>query len=162
MTAGKYQKARLPERKVCWRRAFFCAFPDSLLYNNRMASPVISLSPEKLVQYRQAAVSRLDARASRIKPRTTQAWQLARRAARLLRAQFHATRVVVFGSLVHEKRFHEWSDIDLAAWGISSKDTFRAIGAVMDLDPGFEVNLVDVNACQPSLLAAIEREGKDL
>lgn len=79
-----------------------------------------------------------------------------------MRERFHATRVVAFGSLVHEHRFHEWSDIDLAAWGIPPEETFRAIGAVMDLDSTFEVNLADVNTCQPSLLAVIEREGMDL
>jgi len=127
-----------------------------------MATPVLEILPEKLVQYRRSAASLQNARAARVKPRAIQAWNIARQAARLLRERFHATRVVVFGSLLHEKRFHEWSDIDLAAWGIPAEQTFRAIGAVMDLDRTFEVNLVDVNACPPSLLASIEQEGKDL
>ncbi|MEW5942108.1 MAG: nucleotidyltransferase domain-containing protein [Chloroflexota bacterium] len=127
-----------------------------------MATPILELPPEKLVQYRRAAASRQSARADRIKPRAAQAWKIARQAARLLQEQFHATRVVVFGSLLHEQRFHEWSDIDLAAWGIPAEQTFRAIGAVMDLDRTFEVNLVDVNTCPPSLLVSIEQEGKDL
>lgn len=114
------------------------------------------------MQYRRTALMRQGARADKIKPRLAQAWKIARRAARLLREQFHATRVVAFGSLLHEKRFHEWSDIDLAAWGLSPEQTFRAIGAVMDLDRTFEINLVDVNACSASLLASIEREGEDL
>lgn len=127
-----------------------------------MATPLLDLSPEKLVQYRRSAADRQTARADRIKPRATQAWEIARRAARLLREQFHATRVVAFGSLLHEQRFHEWSDIDIAAWGIPAEQTFRAIGAVMDLDPSFEINLVDVNACSPSLLTSIEQDSKDL
>ena len=127
-----------------------------------MVAPVLELSPEKLVQYRRVATNRQNARADRIKPRARQAWNIARQAARLLRERFHATRVVVFGSLAHEKRFHEWSDIDLAAWGIPADQTFRAIGAVMDLDRTIEVNLVDVNVCPPSLLASIEQDGKDL
>jgi len=133
-----------------------------MLYNNHMAIPDLDVSPEKLVQYRRAAMRRQNARADRIKPHMAQGWKIARQAARMLRAQYHATRVVAFGSLVHEVRFHEWSDIDIAAWGISPELTFRAIGAVMDLDPSFEINLVDVNACPPSLLASIEQEGKDL
>ncbi len=80
----------------------------------------------------------------------------------MLREQYHAARVVVFGSLVHENRFHEWSDVDIAAWGIPPELTFRAMGAVMDLDPTFEINLVDVNTCSSSLLASIEQEGKEL
>jgi predicted nucleotidyltransferase len=127
-----------------------------------MATPLLDLSPEKLVQYRRSATDRQTAHADRIKPRAAQAWKIARRAARLLREQFHATRVVAFGSLLHEQRFHEWSDIDIAAWGIPADQTFRAIGAVMDLDQTFEINLVDVNACSLSLLASIEQEGKEL
>ena len=52
-----------------------------------------------------------------------------------------------------------WSDVDIAAWGIQPRDTFRAIGMVMDLDAEIELNLVDVGACSASLLATIEREG---
>ncbi|MEO7841038.1 MAG: hypothetical protein ABIU06_16985 [Anaerolineales bacterium] len=52
--------------------------------------------------------------------------------------------------------------MDVAAWGIPPELTFRAIGAVMDLDSSFEVNLVDVNTCSPSLLKVIEHQGVDL
>jgi len=77
----------------------------------------------------------------------------------LLKEQFDATRVVVFGSLVHEGCFTRWSDVDIAAWGISSEDTFKAIGAVMDMDTDIEVNLVDIESCHSSLLEVITKEG---
>lgn len=83
-------------------------------------------------------------------------------AARVLREQYNANRVVVFGSLLHESRFTPWSDVDIAAWGIPPEQTFRAIGAIMDLDSSLEVNLVDVNTCTPSLLEAIEQESVEL
>ncbi len=70
-----------------------------------------------------------------------------RAAAQLLKQKYGATRVVVFGSLVHEGRFTRWSDVDVAAWGLGMHDTFRAIGDVMDLSSEIEVNLVDVNTC---------------
>lgn len=101
-------------------------------------------------------------RASRVKPRMEKGWQLARKAARILREQYHAKRVAVFGSLLYETRFTPWSDVDIAAWGIPPEQTFRAIGAVMDLDSSLEINLVDVNTCTPSLLKAIEQEAVDL
>lgn len=91
-----------------------------------------------------------------------QAWELARKAAKVLRGQYHAKRVVVFGSLLSESRFTAWSDVDIAAWGIPADQTFRAIGTVMDLDSSFEINLVDVNTCTPSLLQVIEQEGVDV
>jgi uncharacterized protein len=67
-----------------------------------------------------------------------------------------------FGSLLHEVRFTPWSDIDIAAWGIPADQTFRAIGAVLDLDSSFAINLVDVNTCSPTLLKAIEKEAVEL
>lgn len=133
-----------------------------MLYNNHMATPVVELSPEQLDQYRRSAAQRQEMRVARVKPRREKAWKLARRAAQVLREQYHATRVAVFGSLLHESRFTEWSDVDVAAWGLAPDQTFRAIGTVMDLDPSFEINLVDVNTCTPSLLKAIEAEAVDL
>ncbi len=127
-----------------------------------MTIPNFDLSSEKLAQYRRTAIRRQSARVSKMKARMAQAWKLARKAAKVLRQQYHAERVVVFGSLLHETRFTEWSDVDIAAWGIPADQTFRAIGTVMDLDPSFEINLVDVNTCPPSLLQAIEQEGVDL
>src|SRR5688572_1081077 len=98
-----------------------------------MAASVLDLSPDKLEQYRQSAMRRQKARLSKTKPRMEKGWKLARKAAQILREQYHAKRVVVFGSLLHESRFTQWSDVDIAAWGIPSDQTFRAIGAVMDL-----------------------------
>jgi predicted nucleotidyltransferase len=129
---------------------------------NFVSSVFSNLSPEKLAQYRASAEARQRSRIDKIKPRVVRGWEVARRAARLLREQFHVTRVVVFGSLVHEISFHEWSDIDLAVWGLSPEQTFRAMGAVMELDATFEINLVDVNVCPASLLEVIEREGQDI
>ena len=64
--------------------------------------------------------------------------------------------------MLHEARFTEWSDVDIAAWGIAPDQTFRAIGTVMDLDASIEINLVDVNTCTTSLRESIEAEAVDL
>ncbi|CEO90248.1 hypothetical protein SSCH_780005 [Syntrophaceticus schinkii] len=42
-----------------------------------------------------------------------------------------------FGSAIYIQ-----SDVDIAAWGIDSEDTFRAIGAVMALGKDIEFKLV--------------------
>ncbi|MGC1374960.1 MAG: nucleotidyltransferase domain-containing protein [Anaerolineales bacterium] len=122
----------------------------------------MNISPDQLEQYRQTARERQNARVSAAQARMDKAWTLARQAAKLLREQYQAQRVVVFGSLLHETRFTQWSDVDIAAWGIPFDQTFRAIGAVMDLDSSVAVNLVDVDTCVLSLLEAIEREAVDL
>jgi hypothetical protein len=67
--------------------------------------------------------------------------------------------MVVFGSLIHADCFTLWSDVDIAAWGIAPHDIFRAIRAVHDLATDIAVNLVDVEACQPTICTLIEQEG---
>lgn len=127
-----------------------------------MAAPILNLSPDKIARYRSTAARRQDARITKIKGRMDKGWKLARKAAKLLKDQYHAKRVVVFGSLLHETCFTQWSDVDIAAWDIPPELTFRAIGSIMDLDSTIEINLVDVNTCPPSLLKTIKKEGVDL
>jgi len=122
----------------------------------------LKLAPEEAATYRAAARRRGEQEQRKLVQREKRAWALARRAATLLREQFGAERVVVFGSLVHQGCFTPWSDVDIAAWGIQPQDTFRAIGLVMDIDAEIDLNLVDVGACSASLLTTIEREGADL
>ena len=121
-----------------------------------------NLTPEKLAVYRATAQRRREQERSELDHRREQAWIAARQAAQLLKTQFQATRIVVFGSLVRESGFTRWSDVDIAAWGIAPEDTFRAIGAVLDMNTEVEVNLVDVNTCRASLLEVIEQDGIDL
>jgi predicted nucleotidyltransferase len=120
------------------------------------------LTLEDVARYRAAARRRYEREQQDLAARETRAWELAQRAASLLRDRFGATRVAVFGSLLHAGCFTPWSDIDIAAWGIRPQDTFRAIGMVMELDGHIETNLVDVKTCSPSLLVVIERDGRDL
>lgn len=122
----------------------------------------IELTSEKIAVYRATAQRYRERERSETERRRERAWRVARRAARLLKDEFKATRVVVFGSLIHGDCFTRWSDVDLAAWDIAPEDTLRAMGAVLDLDNEIEVNLVDVNTCRPSLLAVIERDGVEL
>jgi predicted nucleotidyltransferase len=121
-----------------------------------------NLTPEKLAVYRATAQRRREQEQSELDHRREQAWAAARQAARLLKARFNATRVVVFGSLARESGFTRWSDVDVAAWGIAPEDTFRAIGAILDMDTEIAVNLVDVNTCRTSLLEVIEQDGIDI
>jgi predicted nucleotidyltransferase len=120
------------------------------------------MTEEEMETYRAAARWHQEQELRASVEREKRAWELARRAAALLREQFSATRVVVFGSLVHARCFTPWSDVDVAAWGLCPDDTFRAFGVVMDMDSEIQVNLVDVNTCHSALLNSIEREGVEL
>ena len=92
------------------------------------------------------------------------AWHIARTAARLPREHFGATKVVVFGSLVHRAWFTPWSDVDLAVWGISPEKYFRAIGAVRDFGAefGFKLDVIDPAECAREMLRSIQSEGTEL
>jgi len=122
----------------------------------------LKLTQQEIAGYRAAIQRQARQEQQALARREQRAWKLARRAAELLREKFGATRVVLFGSLLQPGCFTPWSDVDIAAWGLRSQDTFRAMGAVMDLDTDIEVNLVDVQTCSASLLVAIECEGVEL
>jgi predicted nucleotidyltransferase len=123
---------------------------------------VYNIPPEKLAVYRATAQHRREQKDAALDHRRKQAWSAARQAAELLKTKFNANRVVLFGSLARESGFNRWSDVDVAAWGIAPEDTFRAIGAVQDMNAPVEVNLVDVNTCRVSVLKEIERHGIEL
>lgn len=112
--------------------------------------------------YVTTAKRKIDQEQHELMLRKDRAWETARRAAILLKEKFGVSRVVIFGSLVHKGCFTRWSDVDIAAWGISPEDTFRAMSTVMDVAADIEVNLIDVGVCHPALLDVIEREGIEL
>ncbi len=122
----------------------------------------IHIPSEKMKEYKRTALARLRDEREQEEARREQAWRLAQQAAALLRANFDVRRVVAFGSLVHPDRFTRWSDVDLAAWGLTPANWLRATGAVRELSREIELNLVDAATCSPELLAAIEREGVPL
>jgi len=123
-----------------------------------MTAPI---SAEQMQKYKRTARERWQAENQLQAVRRERAWELARRAAALLKSDYGVERVVVFGSLTHPGRFNAWSDVDLAAWGLTNANWLKAMGAVRWLDEQgkIEINLVDVTCCAPELLAAVERDG---
>ena len=120
-----------------------------------MAKTALELIPAEWRAYQPAqcqATQRATARWQR-------AWDIARLAANLLREQFGAQRVVVFGSLTCAAWFTPWSDIDVAAWGIPACDFYRAVAVITGLSPEFQLDLLDPDTCRPTLRQRIEREG---
>lgn len=87
-----------------------------------------------------------------------EAWSSARQVAGILYQQFGARQVVAFGSLLRPGRFDDRSDIDLAVAGIPAAHFFRAWAAAGAGCP-FELDLVDLADCAPTLRVHIEQEG---
>jgi hypothetical protein len=119
-----------------------------------MSQTALDLSPQQWQLYRPGQlVEASDAeQTKRLQRRRQHAWRIARQAAQLLRDQYGAIRVMVFGSLVHD----DWSTI----W---SPDRFySAVAAVSGLSPLLRVELVDPAACRPGLRQTLEDEGVEL
>jgi uncharacterized protein len=129
-----------------------------------MGKTALELSQEeqRAFQPAEAIRQRNKDRQNEIEIRRREAWLLARKAAGLLKSEFGAARVVVFGSLAREDWFTTWSDVDLAAWGISPARYFEAIATLTGLSPIIRIDLVDPESCRPKLRDTIEREGVEL
>jgi predicted nucleotidyltransferase len=129
-----------------------------------MGKTALDLSADERQAYRPAEAIRRRRieRQAETDLRRDKAWQIARKAAELLKSDFGAARVVVFGSLARGNWLTPWSDIDLAAWRIPPAQFFRAVAALIDLEPGMKIDLVDPESCHPGLRETIRREGIEL
>jgi uncharacterized protein len=122
----------------------------------------LAITPEKMAAYRATALRRQQIEESTLAHRKAQALGVARQAAALLKTQFGATAVLLFGSLAHEQWFTASSDIDLAAWHINPADYFRAVAYLQDISPEFSIDLVSLEDCKATLRTTILAEGKPL
>lgn len=121
-----------------------------------------TLTPAEILHFRENLKLRQVSISKQTRLRLDKAHRAAERAAVLLRTEFSAKRVVVFGSLVTPELFHVRSDIDLAVWGIKDSDYFRAVGVLQSLDVEFPIDLIDFETASAGLQKAILSEGVDL
>ena len=94
----------------------------------------------------------------------SRAWAVARSAADLLKKEYCATRVVIFGSLARKGVFTPWSDIDLAVWGIKPEFYLRAAGGAIDmgLEREIKIDIVDAENCSEAFYSEIEEMGIEI
>jgi uncharacterized protein len=120
-----------------------------------MVKTALELSPTEWKQYslpRRSITPEVQAR-------WNEAWQLIPELARMLREEFGATKIKVFGSAVSADYFSEESDIDIAAWGIPIAQYLSAVLAVNEFHDNFKVDLLDPSLCRMVLRQKIEKEG---
>lgn len=120
----------------------------------------MQISPEEMEIYRRSAQERSQKRQKNLNERRQRALALAHQAAQILREEFGATRVVLYGSLLRPELFHLRSDVDLAAWDV--QHYFRAVARLLDLDPEIEINLAPIEDVRPSLRTTIEKDGVEI
>ena len=97
----------------------------------------MDIPPEKMAAYKRTARLRQAQREQEMAERRQRAWQVARQAARMLKEEYGATQVFVFGSLAHGAWFHArlvdslpqvWQQVgqELAAFNTFLSDLSRA------------------------------------
>ena len=132
-----------------------------------MALTALELSSQELKKYHplKTILHRKNAKSNErvaLAKRRRRAVATARKAAELLRSEFCAKKVFVFGSLARHGGFTLWSDIDIAAQGIPSKRFFEAVGIITGLSAEFKIDLVDIESCPITMRKTIQTEGKSL
>jgi uncharacterized protein len=113
---------------------------------------MINVSPDQMQEYIHTAKLRKQQRLAKLDQRRLQGLEIAQTAAKILKTEFMASRVVAFGSLLEV--FHETSDIDLAVWGLPEKSYFKAVARLLSLSD-FDFDLVEVQYASPEILTAI-------
>jgi uncharacterized protein len=109
--------------------------------------------------YLQTYQKRAQERKKFLQKRQAKGYKLACQAAHLLKTEFGADTVFLFGSMLSLDRIHERSDIDLAVTGLNPKDYFRALGKLQGLDRDFPIDLVEVSEAKSHILAEIYDKG---
>ncbi len=127
-----------------------------------MTRTALSLTPKQIEAYRQAALVIKPRQSGEVKARRLRAWRVARKAAKILKAEFGAEKVTVFGSLMHPVLFHSRSDVDLAVWGLVGRAYYRAISVLLDIDPSISIDLIAFEEARPSVREVILKEGREL
>ncbi|MFW6287202.1 MAG: nucleotidyltransferase family protein [bacterium] len=94
-----------------------------------------------------------------INARYQRAWQEAKHAADILKDEFGAEEIWLFGSLTDKNRFYRRSDIDLAEKGIPDHMFYSAVARVTREIKDFKVDLIDIRNCREVLKSAVEKEG---
>ncbi len=120
-------------------------------------TPLDDKTREQIVARVLAAREQRPQRLAQMRERQQLGLEVARKCARILKEDFGATRVVLFGSMLNPERMTWRSDIDLAAWGLPEEDYFRAVGRVLDVDPNFSVDLVEAQHAHLYILEAIQQ-----
>ncbi len=85
--------------------------------------------------------------------------QKAKELADILKTDFGATKVVLFGSMLSASDIHMASDIDLAVWDLPAEKYFAALGRLLTSTRNFDIDLVRIEEAPPSLQSYLLKDG---
>lgn len=98
-------------------------------------------------------------RKTTLERRRQKAFSIAKQIADMLRQDFDATEIYLFGSVLRPDEFHAHSDIDLAVDGVVPARYLSAVAKALIMAEEFSVDLVDISECQPKFEDSILRKG---
>lgn len=116
----------------------------------------MSLSPEQLARYRIGLQQKLKQQQQAQLQKQQRGWQVARQAAQILKSQWGASKVVLFGSMLVATNVHARSDVDLAVWDLPAHNYYRALAELLDIDAEFSIDLVEIEHAKPVIWSAIQ------
>jgi predicted nucleotidyltransferase len=145
---------------------FVAGLEEIIMNSNKLSSHILFSSTterkvesknvvdaDKMYGYILAARKREQARQESLRQLQSRGIETAKQAARMLRQEFRAKRIVLFGSMLQPK-IHENSDIDLAVWNLSKSDYFQAVGKLQGLSE-FAIDLIEVENASDYIVEAI-------
>ena len=120
-------------------------------------------SPSKIPKQYQPYVARRQQQKvemrSRLKARHQLGLQRAKELADILKSEFGATKVALFGSMLSASEIHLSSDIDLAVWDLPSRDYFSALSRLFLRAKEFDIDLVRIEEAPDSLRHYVLKQG---
>jgi len=119
----------------------------------------MQVSKQKMALYKAAAERRWQQEQQKLSLSYRQKWQLAEKAAEILKKEFGAQQVAVFGSITQKVLYHFRSDLDIAVWGLDEAKFHRAVAKLLELEPSQRIDLVRIEDVRDSLRFVIEQEG---
>ncbi|AMA09749.1 nucleotidyltransferase family protein [Picosynechococcus sp. PCC 73109] len=117
---------------------------------------------ERLYFYYQSALKKSQKKSELNKNHQKNSLYLAKQAAIILKEKFNASKVALFGSILDLETFTQWSDIDIASWGLEPSETLLAMDTVQSLSDEIEINLVDINTVKSEVYQSILKNHQEI
>lgn len=109
--------------------------------------------------YVGAWIDRLNKEKADLEDRRVCALGKAKECAEVLKKEFGAKRIILYGSVLHPDIFTWHSDIDLAVEGIKESEFYYAGARVEAVAGDIPVDLTPLEDAKPYILESIEEEG---
>lgn len=119
----------------------------------------VHITPEMMAAYQASARQKAASLRRESQARRCRAWDVAKQATVLLKHEFGAERVMLFGSLARDEPLSSHSDIDLAVWNLDEHLLYRAVSRLLEIDPSVSVDLLRIEDASVDLQCVIAAEG---